>query len=91
MENGTEKLISDLQKEIQILKSARQSAEEKITLAKEKINLVEEHNKHLDDHNKHLDEQKKHLVYISFHADPPIHASWFFVTFGEYYVRKLLA
>ena len=61
MENGTKKLISDLQKENEILKSARQSAEEKITLAKEKINLVEEHNKHLDDQNKHLDDQIKHL------------------------------
>ena len=61
MENGTEKLVSDLQKEIQLLKIARQSAEEKIILSEEKINLVQEQNKHLDEHNKHLDEQKKHL------------------------------
>jgi transposase len=61
MKNGTEKLVSDLQKENQILKIARQSAVEKIVLAEEEVTLAKETAIHLKEQNNQLEEQKKHL------------------------------
>jgi len=63
MKNGTEKLVSELQKENQILRIARQSAEEKITLAERKIILAEEEISLVQEQNKHLEEELKYLQF----------------------------